>query len=68
MRVAGSLTTMTRQPWRLPPLGAKRAVSRRRAEHVVRDRLGVELADGAGAAQRVDEVEVHELPTVAAGG
>ena len=37
-------------------------------EHVVADRLGVELAGGAGAAQRVDEVEVHELPTVAAGG
>ena len=30
LRVAGSRTTMTRQPWRLPPLGAKRAWSRMR--------------------------------------
>ena len=37
-------------------------------QHVVGDGLGVELAHRAGAAQRVDEVEVHELPTVAAGG
>ena len=35
---------------------------------MVRHRLGVELADRTGGAQRVDEVEVHELPTVAAAG
>ena len=37
-------------------------------EHGVVDGLGMELAGGTGAAQRVDEVEVHGLPTVAAGG
>ena len=37
-------------------------------QDVVADRLGEELADGAGAAQGVDEVQVHRLPTVAAGG
>ena len=35
-------------------------------QHLVVDGLGVELAGGAGAAQRVDEVEVHGSPTVAA--
>ena len=57
-RVTGSLTTMTRQPWRLPPLGAKRAVSRSRsARRLPPDRGGT--ADGTGAAQRVDEVEAR---------
>ena len=37
-------------------------------QHVVVDGLGMELAGRTGAAQRVDEVEVHGLPTVAAGG
>ena len=37
-------------------------------QHLVVDGLGVELPDGAGAAQRVDEVEVHGRPTVAGGG
>src|SRR5438105_8475613 len=30
-RVSASVTTTTRQPWRLPPLGAKRALSSTRS-------------------------------------
>ena len=37
-------------------------------EHLVGHGLVVELADGARAAQGGEEVEVHELPTVAAAG
>ena len=53
------------------PVAAARGEARRveqAFEHVVADRLGVEPACRAGAAQRGDEVEVHEWRSVVAGG
>ena len=52
------------------PVAAARGEARRveqALEHVVAHRLGVELACRAGAAQRGDEVEVHEWRSVVAG-
>ena len=65
---AGSLTTMTRQPWRLPPLGAKRAVSSRRASTSSGTGSGRNSRTAPVLRRVVSEIEVHELPTVAAAG
>ena len=57
-------------PPALPVAAARREAGgvEQPGQHLVVDGLGMELAGGAGAAQRVDEVEVHGWPTVAADG
>jgi hypothetical protein len=50
------------------PTGCEAGGVEQAGEHLVVDRLGMELAGCTGAAQRVDEVQVHGWPNVASGG
>jgi len=56
-RVARSRTTITRQPWRLPPLGANRARSRMLKQRGVGQRLVGELTGGERRPHDVEKLQ-----------